>query len=240
MLILKSWASPNYNDRAKETKVNTIILHYTAMSSSLKALEWLCNPISKVSSHYLIDEKGSVFLIVPEEYRAWHAGPSLWEEQADVNSRSIGIELAHLGEGPFPKKQIESLCVLLKDIVNRHKIFPSRILGHSDVAPHRKVDPGPWFPWRHLASQNLALWASRKSLRKMEASILDFQNDLRFFGYDCPLSGMWDLDTKNIRQAFLMRFYPELWQKKEDFCSQEHALLRRLISKKIEIESDRR
>ena len=240
MQIFNKWSSPNYNERAEGVCIDAVVLHYTAMPTPEKALEWLCNPLSKVSCHYLIDEKGSIFSIVSEEHRAWHAGtPSHWDGQDDMNSRSIGIELSNLGEGPFPKGQIDALCILLRDIVDRYKILPSRILAHSDVAPQRKIDPGPWFPWAYLASQNLALWADRKNLQKENTSIMDFQKDLQIFGYECSIPGVWDVRTQKVRQAFLIHFYPELWRKQS--CSwREHALLKRLLAKRIEIERDKR
>lgn len=239
MKILKKFSSLNYNERAAGTFVDSVVLHYTAMSTADAALKWLCNPTSKVSCHYLIDEEGSLFLLVPEEKRAWHAGPSHWEGQDDMNSRSIGIELANLGNGAFPKRQIDSLSSLLKEIVKRYKINPSRVLAHSDVAPQRKIDPGPWFPWHYLASQNLALWVSRQHLKKEISNVMDFQRDLRAFGYECLPTGIWDLQSQNVRRAFLMRFYPELWRKQSSSW-REHSLLKRLLCKKIEIHENNR
>lgn len=223
MIILDEFQSCNYDERALGSAVQYIIIHYTAMSSARDALKWLCSSESKVSSHYLIDEKGEVFSLVPEKYRAWHAGtPSYWNGQDDINSRSIGIELSNLGNHPFPLKQIKSLCLLIKNIQNRYDINPFDILGHADVACRRKIDPGPFFPWKYLSLQGLGLWASRRNLRNKRKVPLDIQKKLRKLGYQCSLSGVWDAETYSSIRAFLLHFYPEFWvikgeSLKEDF-----------------------
>jgi len=152
--------SPNFNERP--TVVDSIIIHYTDMISAQKALEWLINPESQVSCHYLIDEEGLVYQLVKEKMRAWHAGESYWQGRTNINDCSIGIELANPGHThgytPFPEAQINSLIILCKEIQNRWRIPSSRILGHSDIAPQRKQDPGHLFPWEKLAEEGLGLW----------------------------------------------------------------------------------
>ncbi|MBS0271156.1 MAG: N-acetylmuramoyl-L-alanine amidase [Proteobacteria bacterium] len=152
--------SPHMNERL--LPINSIIIHYTDMPTAEQALAWLSNPASNVSSHYLIDEKGCIYQLIPEDKRAWHAGESYWQGCSDLNSCSIGIELANPGHRygylPFPDPQIEALMRLCQDIMTRWDIPASRILGHSDIAPRRKQDPGHLFPWETLAREGLGLW----------------------------------------------------------------------------------
>ena len=135
-----------------------IVLHYTAMRSSSAALERLCAPEHEVSAHYLISETGGVFALVPEDQRAWHAGQGCWGDVTDINSRSIGIELANPGDAPFAAPQMRALEQLLAQVMARHRIVPQRVIAHSDMAPARKRDPGPRFDWRRLALQRLSVW----------------------------------------------------------------------------------
>ena len=142
--------------------VDLVVLHYTGMPTAEAALARLCDPASGVSAHYLIDEAGAVYRLVDEGRRAWHAGVSSWAGEADVNGRSIGIELVNpgheFGYRPFPEPQLRSLEELLGGILERRRIDPVRVVGHSDVAPSRKQDPGELFPWRRLAAKGLAYW----------------------------------------------------------------------------------
>ncbi len=133
-----------------------IVLHYTAMTSAEAALERLCDPEAEVSAHYLISEAGHIWQLVSEDQRAWHAGAGQWGDVTDVNSRSIGIELANVGDHPFPEPQMAALQGLMKGIMNRWKISPARVIGHSDMAPGRKTDPGPRFDWLRLERLGLA------------------------------------------------------------------------------------
>jgi N-acetylmuramoyl-L-alanine amidase len=163
-------SSPNFNERP--CAVDSIIIHYTDMTSAEETLTCLCNPKSSVSAHYLIDEKGQVFSLVPEEKRAWHAGESYWQGRTDMNNCSVGIELANPGHShgyiPFQAPQIDALESLCEGIMSRWGISSSRILGHSDVAPRRKQDPGHLFPWKKLASAGMGLWPETSSLRGAE------------------------------------------------------------------------
>ncbi|MBS0280603.1 MAG: N-acetylmuramoyl-L-alanine amidase [Proteobacteria bacterium] len=153
--------SPNQDARGG-VGVDMLVLHYTGMVSGEAALARLCDPAAKVSAHYTIDEDGTVYAMVPEAQRAWHAGLSFWAGARDVNARSIGIELVNpgheFGYRPFPMAQIGALAALCHQILNRHSIPAWRVLGHSDVAPARKDDPGELFPWKKLAGKGIGLW----------------------------------------------------------------------------------
>jgi N-acetylmuramoyl-L-alanine amidase len=158
--------SPNQEARPEGVTPDILLLHYTGMESGEAALERLCAPEAKVSAHYLIEEDGRLFALVPEERRAWHAGQALWEGESDVNSRSIGIELVNpgheFGYRPFPAAQIATLIRLCQEILERWPIAPWRVLGHSDVAPLRKEDPGELFPWEQLAHEGIGLWTEEE------------------------------------------------------------------------------
>jgi N-acetylmuramoyl-L-alanine amidase len=153
--------SPNQDDRGG-TAVDMLVLHYTGMTSGEAALARLCDPAARVSAHYMIDEDGAVFAMVPETRRAWHAGVSYWAGARNINARSIGIELVNpgheFGYRTFGEAQIAALIALCQDILKRHSIPLWRILGHSDVAPARKDDPGELFPWQKLADAGIGLW----------------------------------------------------------------------------------
>src|ERR1700761_4110062 len=153
--------SPNHDDRGGAV-IDMLVLHYTGMKTARDALERLCDPAAKVSAHYTVDEDGTVYVHVPEARRAWHAGISSWAGITDVNARSIGIELVNpgheFGYRDFPGAQIEALTTLCHGILVRHPIPSARVLGHSDVAPARKEDPGELFPWARLARSGIGLW----------------------------------------------------------------------------------
>lgn len=148
--------SPNFGVRRNGLQPSLIVLHYTAMDSAASALARLCDATSEVSAHYLITGLGEAFQLVAEDQRAWHAGQGEWHGLDDINSRSIGIELDNRGNHPFSEPQMASLERLLQDIMKRWHILPSGVIGHSDIAPGRKVDPGPRFDWARLARLNLA------------------------------------------------------------------------------------
>jgi N-acetyl-anhydromuramyl-L-alanine amidase AmpD len=158
-LIHRDTPSPNWNER--KLPVSMVVLHYTGMKSAQDALDRLCDPAAEVSAHYLIEEDGTVHRLVAEDKRAWHAGRSYWRGITDVNSASVGIELVNpghtLGYRPFPEAQMEALIPLLAGIMARHNIAPANVVGHSDVAPVRKIDPGELFEWEVLARYGLAL-----------------------------------------------------------------------------------
>ena len=135
-----------------------IVLHYTGMESCAAALDRLCDPETAVSAHYLIAEDGSIWALVPEAARAWHAGAGAWGSVDDVNSRSLGIELANTGAQPFAAPQMRALEALLPGLMGRWGVPPERVIGHRDMAPERKADPGPRFDWRRLARGGLSVW----------------------------------------------------------------------------------
>ena len=152
--------SLNYNDRPDNTVIKSVIIHYTGMKCADDALDRLCDPTSEVSAHFTIDEDGTVYRHVPTDKRAWHAGLSAWKDLKNFNDFSIGIELVNpgheFGYRPFPDIQVETLIMLLKDLYQFHPIDPELVLGHSDIAPDRKQDPGELFPWDRLVAENLA------------------------------------------------------------------------------------
>lgn len=190
--------SPNFGPRRDDARPDMIVLHYTAMETTEAALGRLCDPAAEVSAHYLICEKGQVYSLVPEDQRAWHAGAGGWGAVRDVNSRSIGIELANTGRHPFPEQQITVLADLMRGIMQRWSIPPARVIGHSDMAPLRKADPGRRFDWRRLARQGLSIWPEEVRAPG------DFLQNAQVFGYVASD----DVDQEAILHAFRQRFRP--------------------------------
>ena len=204
-LVHRENLSPNCDER--QLPVSMVVLHYTGMPSAAEAEARLCDAGCKVSAHYLIDEDGEVVRLVPEEKRAWHAGKSYWRGITDVNSASIGIELVNPGHEwgyrPFPDAQIEALLPLLARILETHGIAPGNVVGHSDVAPARKEDPGELFPWSALAKRRLALPSPTRDLMDPFWTDAGFLLALERFGYDVT-------DTQKAVIAFQRRFRPDL------------------------------
>jgi N-acetylmuramoyl-L-alanine amidase len=196
------YISPNFDERT--LPISLVVLHYTGMKTGKAALSRLCDPTSRVSAHYCIEEDGTVHALVEESKRAWHAGVSYWDGITDVNSASIGIELVNKGHDggytAFPELQMRALTHLLQDIVLRHKIVPYNIVGHSDVAPLRKQDPGELFPWEAFAAQGLGLWRERAFTHDNEGQ--DFYALLAQYGYDVT-------DKAAAATAFHRHFYTE-------------------------------
>lgn len=176
--------SPNHGPRRADAPIDLLILHYTGMASAEAALDRLTDPRSQVSCHWLIEEDGTIHRLVAEEQRAWHAGRAFWAGERDINSRSIGIELVNPGhEGgyrPFPLAQMAALAALAAGILARHPIPPHRVLGHSDVAPERKEDPGELFDWAWLAGRGIGLWPDWSQ----PAALVDPAAALRAIGYE--------------------------------------------------------
>ena len=203
-LVHREAPSPNWNER--ELPISMVVLHYTGMQSAADAEARLCDPAAKVSAHYLIDEDGTVVSLVPEEKRAWHAGRSYWRGITDVNSASIGIELANPGHEwgyrPFPDAQMEALLPLLADIVERHEIPPANVVGHSDIAPARKEDPGELFDWDLLARLRIALPVPKAKMRLIYDNAGAFYLALERFGYDIS-------DGRAAVRAFQRRWRPQ-------------------------------
>lgn len=220
--------SPNHGERKGGPEADCIILHYTGMADARAAFDWLANPASQVSCHYFVFEDGAVFQMVPEARRAWHAGRSSWHGETDMNSRSIGIEIANPGHdltvpGPFPPPgpdfpdaQITALIRLVTDIKARLGIPDARILAHSDIAPGRKIDPGETFPWARLARAGLGLWpeAESHSLKPQALAPICYrpgdeglpvralQALLARFGYGLEITGVYDQRTFDVVAAF--------------------------------------
>jgi N-acetylmuramoyl-L-alanine amidase len=203
-LVNKVIASPNCNDR--KLPISMVVLHYTGMRTAGEALARLCDESSQVSAHYLIDEEGQVTNLVPEEKRAWHAGASYWRGITDVNSASIGIELANPGHEwgyrPFPEPQMDALLPLLADIMDRHDIPRANVVGHSDVAPARKTDPGEYFDWARLGELGLALEIPKAKMNLFYDNPGAFYLGLERFGYDI-------VDGRAAVTAFQRRWRPE-------------------------------
>ncbi|MDO5706045.1 MAG: N-acetylmuramoyl-L-alanine amidase [Paracoccus sp. (in: a-proteobacteria)] len=162
--------SPNHGDRRGQ-RPELIVIHYTGMPDCAGARARLCDPEAEVSAHWLIDADGATETLVPEDRRAWHAGAGSWQGRDDVNSRSIGIELANPGDRPFPEPQMAALEDLLRAIMARWGIGPAGVIGHSDMAVGRKIDPGPRFDWARLARQGLALWPGPGGDAPLSASL---------------------------------------------------------------------
>ena len=204
MKLIHKFKSPNFNER-KSPKILFIVIHYTALKSITKSISYLCSKKNKVSCHYLISKKGEIYSLVSEKKRAWHAGYSYWNGISDINSSSIGIELDYipsLNKNKFNSRLTNSLILLLNKITKKHKIKPENILGHSDIAPYRKIDPGKYFPWKLLQNKKLVFeiknikqkktymnlinaWFFKKGFNSKKKRILFMLN---YIGYDVSLA----------------------------------------------------
>lgn len=212
MLLRTDYASPNHDGR--RLSISLVVLHYTGMISGGAALSRLCDPTAKVSAHYCVDVGGEIYALVPEHARAWHAGVSLWRGIEDINSASIGIELVNRGHDwdypDFPDAQIQALCTLLADIAGRYTLPPQAIIGHSDVAPARKQDPGEKFPWQRLAALGFGVWpkgpVSHDHTPLNPAEESDFIHALIRFGYDGD-------NPQAALQAFYRHYMPDHLQR---------------------------
>ena len=202
--------SPNFDARGRA--VDTIVLHYTGMRTGEEAIARLCDPVARVSAHYVVEEDGRIFRLVAEEMRAWHAGVSSWRGEGEINARSIGIEIVNPGHEwgyrDFPAAQIEAVAALLRAALKRWSIAPARVLAHSDVAPMRKEDPGERFPWSRLAAEGLALapyaGPPDPSLAYDEAIVL-----LRKIGYEVAEAAPGKPAPAAAVLAFQRRFCPQ-------------------------------
>jgi N-acetylmuramoyl-L-alanine amidase len=214
--------SPNHNERRGNRTPDMILLHYTGVADNQSAINHLCNPISEVSAHYVVLQDGYILQLVAESRRAWHAGVSAWAGETDINSCSIGIEIANPGHEhgytDFPKRQIAAVTALCRSIFTRHRVPPHRVLAHSDVAPARKRDPGERFPWKVLAGSGIGLWVKPAAIRPAEPfftlgetnpAIEETQTLLAKFGYDVPASGYLDGTTRDAVAAFQRHFRPQ-------------------------------
>ena len=199
--------SPNFGERRHGGAPDLIVIHYTAMETAEAAVDRLCDPVAEVSAHYVIAEDGRVFPLVSEDQRAWHAGAGQWGNVCDVNSHSIGIELANIGpdsDAPeFSDIQMETLERIVGDLMRRRGIPKERVIGHSDMAPGRKFDPGPYFNWKRLAEKGLSIWAEAEA---DQADWARFKRAAHLFGYRAP-----DEDNQGwqiVLDTFRLRFRP--------------------------------
>ncbi|MBW5802946.1 N-acetylmuramoyl-L-alanine amidase [Coxiella endosymbiont of Ornithodoros amblus] len=250
-VIDNDYSSPNVNER-----IRFLVLHYTAGDFE-SLLKILTDPKRQVSAHYLVPEwpfdgKRKIFQLVPEEKRAWHAGVSAWQDRINLNDTSIGVEMVNLGyidkEGertwiPFTNYQIETVIELCTDIIGRYKdeygnkiIRSTRVVAHADVAPGRKVDPGPLFPWKKLYDRGIGAWYDEEEKQQTELLISDnevdikwVQKNLRIYGYPILETGIFDRQTKQVVQAFQMHFRPNNYSGTPD--KETCAILNSLVKK---------
>lgn len=220
-IAAKVFPSPNHGERKDGMRPDMLILHYTGMNSESEALQWLCNPVSQVSAHYFIFEDGRALQLVPEARRAWHAGRSSWHTQTDINSISIGIEIANAGhDGGMPSfkdKQIDTVIQLAKDIIDRWQIPTERVLAHSDVAPGRKLDPGELFPWQRLHEAGVGHWIKPAKIQDgrffsrgdQGMPVEAIQAMFAMYGYGLKINGIFDEETEKVVAAFQRHFRPE-------------------------------
>jgi N-acetylmuramoyl-L-alanine amidase len=213
--------SPNHSERKDGALPDMIVLHYTGMRDNEAAIRQLCTPASEVSAHYVVLQDGCIVQLVAEPRRAWHAGVSSWAGENDINSRSIGIEIANPGHDhgypDFPKRQIAAVTALCRSIFTRHQIPADRVLAHSDVAPARKQDPGEKFPWKVLADSGIGLWVNPAPvtqtgpiyvLGETNPAIEEIQRLLARYGYGVTATGYLDGTTRDAVAAFQRHFRP--------------------------------
>lgn len=201
--------SPNFGTRRNGARPSMVVIHYTAMENAKAALDRLCDPGPEVSAHYLIGSDGTCWQLIREDMRAWHAGAGQWGNITDVNSHSIGIELDNRGTHPFAEPQMAVLERLLRGILDRWQIPPERVIGHSDMAPTRKQDPGPRFDWHRLARQGLSIWPEPAQQQTQQnfwtpERLAEFGKALRSFGY--AFEG--NMPPNVLLDAFRQRFGP--------------------------------
>tara|TARA_Y100000590_G_C15553680_1_gene951914 strand:- start:56 stop:802 length:747 start_codon:yes stop_codon:yes gene_type:complete len=222
---IDKYKSISFGKRRKGTSIKYIIIHYTAMIDCAEALRFLCDKKNKVSSHFLISKNGKIYHLVDMKKRAWHAGKSFWKNIEDINSYSIGIELDNSGYlnnfENYSSKQINSLIKLIKNIVQKYNIDITNILGHSDISPYRKIDPGEKFPWKILKKHKLSYFPgkiSEKTQRKIEKNLKKHQlinkkqktlYMLRKIGYDVKPSFRSEKKYKILIKAYQMHFRPK-------------------------------
>ncbi len=222
-LLDADWrAAINFEPRKNAQSPTILLLHYTGTKTAEHALDWLCTPESRVSCHYLIDENGRIIQMVREDMRAWHAGHAFWAGERDINSASIGIEIHNPGHDAgypdFGEAQMQAVEALCRDIIERHNIKPHRVLAHSDVAPHRKCDPGEKFDWKRLASAGIGHWVEPSPFEDdagfgvgdQHPEIQRFQKQLAAYGYEVEPTGQYCNQTEIVTAAFQRHFRPGL------------------------------
>ncbi|WP_337266997.1 N-acetylmuramoyl-L-alanine amidase [Oryzifoliimicrobium ureilyticus] len=231
--------SPNYGERVGLEGPDMLLLHYTGMSTPESALDWLCSKESQVSSHYFVHLDGSILQLVQEKDRAWHAGAGSWRGRADINSQSIGIEIANAGHPgglpDYPKVQIEAVIALCLDCIRRWNIPTERVLGHSDIAPVRKVDPGEKFPWGELHAAGVGHWVEPTPIMggrffqrgDQGQPIKALQSMLALYGYPTDVDGVFSDKMAGEVAAFQRHFRPQRVDGVADFSTIDtlHRLL---------------
>jgi len=212
--------SPNFGDRNDSRAPDMILLHYTGMPDVEGAIARLCTAGTEVSAHYVVLEDGRIVQCVPEAKRAWHAGVAYWAGEEDINSCSIGVEVVNRGHDwgypEFPLRQIAAVIALCRGIMLRRKVPSHRVLGHSDVAPSRKMDPGEKFPWHSLANSGVGHWVQPTAIVRGQPlklgtvgdDVLKLQQGLARYGYGVPVSGTYDGTTMQVVTAFQRHFRP--------------------------------
>jgi N-acetylmuramoyl-L-alanine amidase len=221
MKIINTYYSPNFNPKKRPYKsIKLIIIHYTGMQSERESIERLCDPKSKVSSHFLINQKGKVFRLIKDNKIAWHAGKSAWGKYKNLNKNSIGIELVNKGHEfgytNFKKKQLTSLIKICRILVKKYRIKKKYIIGHSDIAPLRKIDPGEKFPWKDLANKKIGIWHNcenknlkeSRSIKINKKLKLEFINNLKKIGY--YFNNKQKNDFSKVIKAFQRHYRKEL------------------------------
>lgn len=222
-LTIINTPSPNFDVRT--LPISYLVLHYTGMESGEAALQRMCDAAAKVSAHYMVEEDGRIFRLVDEDKRAWHAGVSEWAGETNLNSASVGIEIVNGGHDflnenndlpPYPDVQINAVIALSKDIMKRHGIGSQNVLGHSDIAPARKIDPGEHFPWAGLAAAGVGIWPNQRDkdarilfeAGQRDRGVAILQSGLAQIGYGARVSGEHDALTQDIVKALQRRFRP--------------------------------
>ena len=213
--------SPNHTERKDAALPDMIVLHYTGMRDNEAAIRQLCSPTSEVSAHYVVLQDGHIVQLVAESRRAWHAGVSSWAGETDINSRSIGIEIANPGHDhgypDYPRRQVAAVTALCRSILTRYQVPPDRVLAHSDVAPARKQDPGEKFPWKLLEDSGIGLWVNPAPITQTgpiyvlgdtNQAIEEVQRLLARYGYSVTPTGYLDGNTRDAVAAFQRHFRP--------------------------------
>ncbi|MEK6734012.1 MAG: N-acetylmuramoyl-L-alanine amidase [Pseudomonadota bacterium] len=222
------YISPNYGNRPENTIIDTIVIHYTEMLDDISAINRLCDVEAEVSSHYLVSKKGEIFCLVPDHLRAWHAGPSCWRGKENVNNYSIGIELDNNGREPFSAALMNSLIKLCHELMEEHPIDKFNIVGHSDIIPSRKFDPGRLFNWQILAENGIGVFLKETEEVKMP-DITITQEMLSSYGYKIEITGILDQSTEDVMRAFNEHFNPtclKIWNEKSQGILQALLMLR--------------
>jgi len=230
--------SPNYGARRGWKRPDMILLHYTGMGDAQAAARWLANPESRVSAHYLVEADGAITQMVSERHRAWHAGASYWAGEHDINSVSIGIEIHNHGHDapdglpPYPRAQMQAVAALCRDIAARWAVPPERVLGHSDVAPGRKVDPGEHFDWQWLAQEGVGVWVPPAPVGDEAEPAADAVGEMKAklarVGYGVTPGSFLDDETRAVVAAFQRRFRPARIDGRADASTR--ATLERLVA----------